>query len=501
MSLLRRPRVFALLLAFLSAVPQARAQALGRGMRQLVDLYENANPNLVTALRLHIARPDGSVLVHVRLTPGTERGPVLTELAKAGFQLQAVSELDPTLLEGYMPLSAARAAAQIAHVRRILAVQRPRALAGAVQSQAVAVQKADRAQAKGFDGRGIRVAALSDSYDAIPNFHPNAADDVASGDLPSNVFVLEDLPPSSINADEGRAMLQLIHDVAPRAKLGFATAFNGPVDFSNNILKLRRQFHADVIVDDTVYYAEPMYSDGLLAQTVDKVASEGAAYFSSAGNNGLEAYEAVYDPVPLEEARILVAQGAENIDIDALAAHGLGVQSFHNFRNPDGSTRITQSFRSYFGDVVDFQWDEPFDLGLVRTDYNIYVFGPDGTFLDPNDPHSPVFYTHDDNPNGTDEAIELLAVAPGLFQIVLAKVNDGTAQHVKYIVVNGAGESTRQNAPSIWGHAAARLGQAVAAMYYGMTGFPEDYSSPGPTTIFFDTLGQRLAQPQVRHVP
>ena len=59
-----------------------------------------------------------------------------------------------------------------------------------------------------------------------------------------------------------------------------------------------------------------------------------------------------------------------------------------NFRNKDGSTSISQRFTSYFGDVVDFQWDEPFNLGKVKTDYNIYVFDVAGHFIDPNDPLS-----------------------------------------------------------------------------------------------------------------
>ena len=201
-----------------------------------------------------------------------------------------------------------------------------------------------------------------------------------------------------------------------------------------------------------------MFSDGLLAQTVDKVVAEGAAYFSSAGNNGLEAYQSNYQPVSIAQARQMVADGKENIDIDALAAHGLPAQSFHMFRNRDGSPSFTQRFTSYFGDIVDFQWDEPFDLGKVKTDYNIYVFDANGHFIDPNDPVSDAFFTSDDNID-TDQAIELMAVNPGTYQIVIAKVNNGPASGSNTSPSTARARArfrTRRR-----GHTAARRGQST----------------------------------------
>ena len=96
--------------------------------------------------------------------------------------------------------------------------------------------------------------------------------DIANGDLPRDVLVLKDLSdvPSDDCSDEGRAMMQLIHDVAPGSPQAFYTAFESQEDFAAGIRALA-DAGSKVIVDDIIYFAEPMFEDGIIAQAVDDV--------------------------------------------------------------------------------------------------------------------------------------------------------------------------------------------------------------------------------------
>jgi hypothetical protein len=209
----------------------------------------------------------------------------------------------------------------------------------------------------GLNGTGITVGVMSDSYQCNPPpFVPGAptttaAQDEASQDVPPGVEVLDNGPcPGS---DEGRGMVQLVHDVAPGAAQKFHTAFNSLVDFADGILELQ-EAGSDVIVDDVIYFAENMFSDGIIAQAADLAVERGAAYFSSAGNQARLSYESEYREVPIG-----INGGGNNNGKGApfvLPVHdfdpGAGTDTLQKVHvTPDGRQALI---------VFSLQWDQPF---------------------------------------------------------------------------------------------------------------------------------------------
>jgi hypothetical protein len=162
-------------------------------------------------------------------------------------------------------------------------------------------------------GNGIKIGVISDSYatkrsGSVNPITQTAAQDVLAGDLPGdtsftwstpshvvnpfgfnkNVHVLQDFPLE--RSDEGRGMLQIIHDIAPGSELYFRTGFFTNTDFAKGIKDLR-DAGCNIIVDDMTYMNEPFLKDGVVAKTVDTVVGEGVTYFSATGNFDKQSYE------------------------------------------------------------------------------------------------------------------------------------------------------------------------------------------------------------------
>lgn len=161
-------------------------------------------------------------------------------------------------------------------------------------------------------------------------------------------------------------MLQIVHDIAPKSKLGFATANLGELDFADNIESLaglptgsksKPDFKADVIIDDVIYFDEPMFQDGIVAQAADEVAAAGVSYFSSAGNRpASQGYASNFRLVPPGPE----ATDGTNIDLTGVDPN-LYAGGFHDFAAGAQRQDIAQNVSIVTSGTIVFQWNEPFD--------------------------------------------------------------------------------------------------------------------------------------------
>ncbi len=142
----------------------------------------------------------------------------------------------------------------------------------------------------GIRGQGVRVGIISDG---ASNFDVLAR----SGILPKDVSFVGFDPG---RGDEGDWMMQIVHRLAPQAKLGFC-AGGVPAQTVACARALITEFRADVVVDDInpqpVFYFPTAKAIGMaeLAREYPRV-----IFFTGAGNNGSGYYEAKWTPVPLD---------------------------------------------------------------------------------------------------------------------------------------------------------------------------------------------------------
>ena len=380
---------------------------------------------------------------------------------------------------------------------------------GSVNSQGDATHRAAEVRGTlGFNGAGMCIGVLSDSFNSLGA----AGADVTNGNLPGAGTPFPFSQPVGLagsgdaaGSDEGRAMLQIVHDLAPGARLYFATAFNGINDFANNILALRgispnpgafgNVFpKCDIIIDDVFYFVETGLHDGQLApstyniaqptQAVNTVVADGAMYFSSAGNSGNTtqvrpstgdntsgAWEGDYvggtPPAPLAAYA------------DALVWSGVDVG---NTIEAGTSTTV-------------LTWSDP--IGGSSNDYDMCRLNLAMTAIS----------TCSTNiQNGTQDPVELMTTATNSRIVIVRKA--GAAARFMSLTTN-RGRLQYATTGQTRGHSAALLGMSVAATPAATTfgaptpsgPFPnpfiasnqiEYFSSDGPRRTFFNADGTAI---------
>jgi hypothetical protein len=416
-------------------------RALGNGLGRLLAQSGGAAARRAAsgfhidqdALAIKDAR--GRVLVDVTPRAHVDRAAFRRQLVQQGLVVRAVDEKSGTV-EGFLSMGTVRAVAGLPGLGTIAQALRPHTDVGDATSQGVALQRVDRVQRAGVDGRGVTIAALSDSYDAAvldPKGEPqtiHAEQDVQSGDLPGPanprnrqpVVVLEDLPADDANTDEGRAMLQIAHDVAPGSKLCFATAFTGLVGFADNVRALADRSGpcgADVVVDDVSYFDEPMFSDSVLSDAIDEVAAKGTHYFSAVGNEGED--QAWQSPVRLLPQATGVA--GTNLDFSAVdpALYDGGLQDMDPGPGTDVAQTVTLGEQ---GGLLDLQWDDPVDLDGATLSQPIFAASGEITEAQP----APTFsFTPTPEQVGSLVQFRTDAIPSGTTDLILSvRAPDGT---------------------------------------------------------------------------
>jgi len=352
---------------------------------------------------------------------------------------------------------------------------------GSLTSQGYVSHEAQQVIAKyGFTGSGVKVGVLSDS--ASP---ARVAALIASGDLPANTVVLPGQD-GGAGTDEGAALMEIVSDLAPGAQLYFATANSSQAQMAANILALQAA-GCSIIVDNSTYFAEGVFQDGIIAQAVNTVVANGAMYFSSAGNMG-----------SLDKGTSGTWEG-DFLDGGAITSGPLAASgetgNFHNFgtaANPQNFNVLTTSTS-----FISLKWSDP--LGGSSNDYDLFLLNPAGTA---------VTAFSAGTQSGTQDPYEIMVCVTNNqlcsfavnSRIVAVKVNGDTrALHID----TEDGQVSIKTSGATFGHNAAASAITAAATYWNsartgtkpFTGFAnttEIFSADGPRKIFYHPDGTAI---------
>ena len=376
----------------------------------------------------------------------------------------------------------------------------------------------------GVDGTGVSIGVMSDSFNCIDEKEEldeselDYALDIFTGDLPDDVTVLKEFPVCRdadgelLVTDEGRAMMQLIYDIAPGVKLYFYTASTGATAFAAGILALE-EAGVDIIVDDLGYFNMPMFQEGPIAQAVNEVKKRGVTYFSAAGNGARYSYETNF---------------TEGVVASRDKAHDFGRAAGEA---SDFYQQITIPLKQHI--IISLQWDDPAEISGgegAKTDLDFFLVNTeDGSII-----------TSSENNNIGHNPIEIFAGSIVLFgdaaaegeiqaNLYISHRAGPVPKRIKYIyhgptapwpedvkeedkdkIVSISIDEYQTNSSTVFGHANASGAIAVGAIPYQQTPWfntalavsrIEPFSSAGGTPILFDNIGRRLIKPEIRFKP
>jgi hypothetical protein len=327
-------------------------------------------------------------------------------------------------------------------------------------------------------GAGIKIGVLSDGVRSL-------AASQASGDLGPVTVIGPPAPCAAwVLCDEGTAMLEIIHDLAPGAELYFASGMVSITSFADNIRALRAA-GCDIIVDDLFYFVETPFQDGqapgiisnsnggVVIQAVKDVTASGALYFSSAGNSGNfnDGTSGAW------EGDFVDGGPTKNGGLPAGRLHSWSGQNFNLLRAANVDAPIV------------LYWSDP--LGGSANDYDLFRLNSAGTAVSASSTNIQ---------NGTQDPIEQVSQNMAAPRIVIVQkagaqsrflhleTNRGRLQFATRGVTHG---HAAVDAVGAFGVAATPAAGAYPKPF-GPESQVETFSSDGPRRIFFEADGTAI---------
>jgi subtilisin family serine protease len=419
---------------------------------------------LDSQLRRRVTGPSTSALVPLRTRGSKERVLVrvastasgdLRTLRRAGLRIERVSATHD-LVRGRIRKKDLSRLAALDVVRSVSPARRGHLRAGSVLTEGDAAANAPQARATGFDGTGVIVGVISDGIDHV-------AQSIATGNLAAGTG----LPPFAPNTcaagagDEGTAMLEIVHDLAPGAILRFSEGLSDKLQFVDSIDCLRTT-GANVIVDDIGFFDEPFFEDGIVAEAVRDAVAAGVSFHSAAGNSGEVHYSAQFTPTATSEGE------------------------YHDFGGGDLFDRLDiPPGRSL---LCVLQWNDRF--GSSANDYDLELWDLEAT------PNVPIDVSANVQ-SGSQDPFEAVGVHNGgtsTGQVGLrVRRESGATRRLKIFCLGAANMAPRTTEGSIFGHPSVPEVVAVAAMDatdFGLNDV-ESFSSRGPVQISFPSSQTR----------
>jgi hypothetical protein len=413
-----------------------------------------------------------------------------TQMEALGFQLQTITPQDDAI-GGLLPIGLISQVAQTPGVIHVTPLLKPQAHAAPDQADA-AMNAIGARTADNLTGAGVTVGVISDS---VNQYGGGLSESVAAGNLPTGaaVQVIQDGQPG--DTDEGRAILEEVHALAPGAKLIFDTSGDSQQSMATAITTLQ-DAGCNVIIDDIGFQDEPFFQPGVIDAAINSAVAAGVTYVTAAGNSGNAGFEQAATFVSANDG-----SGDQLINFDAAGS------------TPQTMMPITIGGTGP-GDIT-LEWDDPYDgvTGNVHADLNIFLYSADGRQIEDE--------STDDTFQTGVPVQTMVDVAPGNYQVQIVAVNTPQAQLPGYYEFVGSDSSDLQSAidsfttgykgttTAVVGHSA--FSQAISTGAVNFSDAPaysnkqplptESYSSSGPALEARDANGTLLATPVVEQVP